>query len=186
MNRRHLRVRIRLVAAVLAVAVVSVFAAGGRDSITSRDLKEWLTYIASDDLEGRALYTTGVGLAAAYLEDHIHTWGLNPAGDHGSYLQTVRVLGVKSARHSTVTVQVAGDSGFSNPTSTTTTATNYTFSSTQALSGTARQASRTGSVRSKPTEKASPRATTASRKSCVAPAESQRTRAPRPAAPSGS
>ncbi len=33
------------------------------------------------------------------------------------------------------TVQVAGDSGFSNPTSTTTTATNYTFSSTQALSG---------------------------------------------------
>jgi serine protease AprX len=34
------------------------------------------------------------------------------------------------------TVQVAGDSGFSNPTSTTTTATNYTFSSTQALSGT--------------------------------------------------
>ena len=34
------------------------------------------------------------------------------------------------------TVQVAGDSGFSGPTSTTTTATNYTFSSTQALSGT--------------------------------------------------
>jgi subtilisin family serine protease len=34
------------------------------------------------------------------------------------------------------TVQVASDSSFSNPTSTTTTATNYTFSSTQALSGT--------------------------------------------------
>ena len=110
MNRRHLLVRIRLVAAVLAVTVVSAIAAGGRDSITSRDLKEWLTYIASDDLEGRALYTTGVGLAAAYLEDHIHTWGLKPAGDHGSYLQTVRVLGVKSARHSTVTVEVAGES----------------------------------------------------------------------------
>ena len=34
------------------------------------------------------------------------------------------------------TVQVAGDSAFSNPSSTTTTATNYTFTSTQALSGT--------------------------------------------------
>lgn len=34
------------------------------------------------------------------------------------------------------TVQVSDDSGFSGPTSTTTTATNYTFSSTQALSGT--------------------------------------------------
>lgn len=110
MNRRHFVVRIRLMAALLALAVVSVAAAGGRDSINSRDLKEWLTYIASDDLEGRAIFTTGVGLAAAYLEDHIHTWGVKPAGDHGSYLQTVRVLGVKSVHHSTVTVEVAGES----------------------------------------------------------------------------
>jgi hypothetical protein len=110
MNRRHLHVRNRLVAVLLALAVVSIAAAGGRDSINSRDLKEWLTYISSDDLEGRAVYTTGIGLAAAYLEDHIHAWGLKPAGDHGSYLQTVRVIGVKTARHSTVTVEAGGES----------------------------------------------------------------------------
>ena len=110
MNRRFLHVRNRLVAVLLALAVVSIAAAGGRDAITSRDLKEWLTYIASDDLEGRAVYTTGIGLAAAYLEDHIHAWGLKPAGDHGSYLQTVRVIGVKTVRHSSVTVEVAGES----------------------------------------------------------------------------
>ena len=75
-----------------------------RRAIKSPDLREWLTYIASDELEGRAVFTTGFGLAAGYIEDHLHAWGVKPAGDHGSYLQTVRVLGVKTTSRSTVTV----------------------------------------------------------------------------------
>ena len=43
--------------------------------------------------------TTGIGLAAAYIEDHIHAWGLKPAGDHGSYLQTVKVIGYRTAQN---------------------------------------------------------------------------------------
>ena len=50
--------------------------------------------------DGRC-FTAGFGLAAAYIEDHLHAWGVKPAGDHGSYLQTVRVLGVKTTSHST-------------------------------------------------------------------------------------
>ena len=100
--------RLRLMAASLLLGVVTAAAAGGRDSIKSQDLKEWLTYIASDDLEGRAVFTAGLGLAAAYIEDHLREWGVKPAGDNGSYLQTVRVLDVKSANHSTLTVEVAG------------------------------------------------------------------------------
>ena len=65
MVRRLLHVPLRVVAACLVLGIVSVSAAGGRDSIRSQDLKEWLSYIASDDLEGRALYSTGIGLAAA-------------------------------------------------------------------------------------------------------------------------
>ena len=49
------------------------------------------------------MFTAGFGLAAAYIEDHLRAWGVKPAGDHGSYLQTVRVLGVKTTSHSTVT-----------------------------------------------------------------------------------
>jgi len=109
MVRRLLPVRVRLVAACLALGIVSVAAAGGRESIKGQDLKEWLSYIASDDLEGRALYSTGIGLAAAYIEDHLHAWGVKPGGDKGSYLQTVRVIGVKTTSHSTVTVEVAGE-----------------------------------------------------------------------------
>jgi hypothetical protein len=95
----------------LMLASASRPTASGRvDSITSGELREWLTFIASDDLQGRAVFGTGIGLAAAYIEDHLKSWGVKPGGDHGSYLQTVRVLGVKSTSHSSVTVEVGGAS----------------------------------------------------------------------------
>src|SRR5439155_23745544 len=46
---------------------------------------------------------------AAYIEDHLRAWGVRPAGDNGSYLQTVRVLGIKTTGHSTLTVEVGGE-----------------------------------------------------------------------------
>ena len=95
--------------AAIIVASLAVLAAGsGRSSIAPPELREWLTYIASDELEGRALYSTGLGLAGAYIEDHLRAWGAKPSGDAGSYLQAVRVLGVKTTSHATVTVNVNG------------------------------------------------------------------------------
>ena len=41
-------------------------------------------YISSDELEGRAVFAAGFGLAAAYVEDHLRSWGVKPAGDRGS------------------------------------------------------------------------------------------------------
>ena len=98
------------VAALVVVAAAGATAAnGGAGAIKSPDLREWLTYIASDELEGRAVFTTGFGLAAGYIADHLHAWGVKPAGDRGSYLQTVRVLGVKTTSRSTVSVTVNGE-----------------------------------------------------------------------------
>src|SRR5262249_4035902 len=95
----------------LAVATARVGAAdGGLSSITAVELKEWLSYIASDDLQGRATFSTGLGLAAGYIQAPLKAGGARPAGDPGSYLQTVRVLGVKTTSHSTVTVVVNGES----------------------------------------------------------------------------
>ena len=82
---------------------------GGAPAIEVRDLREWLTYIASDDLKGRAVFSEGLGLAASYIENHLREWGVRPGGDHGSYLQTVRVVGVKATSHSSVTVEVGGE-----------------------------------------------------------------------------
>jgi hypothetical protein len=102
--------RAALVFVLLAVAGRWGLAAADGPSITSAELREWLTYVASDDLQGRATFGTGIGLAAAYLEEHLKAFGARPGGDHGTYLQTVRVLGVKATSHSSVTVRVGGES----------------------------------------------------------------------------
>ena len=94
--------------AILAMAPAQAAGKGAKAPIDVRELREWLTYIASDDLQGRAVFSTGIGLAASYIEDHLRAWGVKPAGDHGSYLQTVRVVGVKATSHTSVTVDVAG------------------------------------------------------------------------------
>lgn len=83
-------------------------ARGGPSSITATELKEWLSYIASDQLEGRRIYTEGLGLAGAYIADHLKDWGVKPGGDNATYFQSVKVLGVKTSSKATVTVDVNG------------------------------------------------------------------------------
>jgi hypothetical protein len=107
MNRR--RGPVRSLAVVVVLALLPIAALAGPASIKSDDLKEWLTYIASDELQGRTVFSEGLGLAAGYIADHLRVWGVKPAGDAQSYLQTVRVLGVKSTSRSTITVQVGSE-----------------------------------------------------------------------------
>ena len=100
-------------ASLIATIFTSALLAGQTDrrgdgQIQPSALKEWLTYIASDELQGRQVYTEGLGLAAAYIADHLKEWGVKPAGDAGSYFQTVKVVGVKTASKSSVTVDVNG------------------------------------------------------------------------------
>jgi hypothetical protein len=83
---------------------------GGINSIHPGPLNEWLTYIASDELQGRATYSEGLGLAAGYISAHLAQWGVKPAGDNGTYLQVVRVLGIRTTSRATVTVEVNGQS----------------------------------------------------------------------------
>ena len=106
----YARVHVRSLALVVILAFLPVGAIGGPASIKSDDLKQWLSFIASDDTQGRAVFSAGLGLAAAYISDHLRVWGVKPGGDHSSYLQTVRVLGVKSTSRSTVTVRIGNDS----------------------------------------------------------------------------
>ena len=83
-------------------------ATGGPKSIEPSELKEWLSYIASDELQGRQIYTEGLGLAAGYISQHLAEWGVKPAGEDGSYFQTVKVLGVRTTSNASVTVDVDG------------------------------------------------------------------------------
>src|SRR5262245_65511408 len=88
---------------VVSVAIVMAIAGlqgqarkGGSAEINPTALRQWLTYLSSDDLEGRETFSEGLGLAAAYIADQLRAGGVKPAGDHGGYFQRVSVLGVKS------------------------------------------------------------------------------------------
>jgi len=85
-------------------------ASAGGSPIQSADLRDWLTYIASDELGGRATFSAGLGLAAGYLQSRLAEWGVSPGGDHGGYLQTVTVQGVQTTSRSSVTVRVGKNS----------------------------------------------------------------------------
>jgi hypothetical protein len=105
------RLRAAIAAILLVTASVYLAAAGGGlASIRSEELREWLTYVSSDQMAGRGLYGTGLGLTAGYIQDHLRGWKVRPAGDAGSYLQTVRIAGVRTTSRSSVTVRVGRES----------------------------------------------------------------------------
>jgi Peptidase family M28 len=110
LHLRKLTAIITQLAVVTAFAFTSVAAAknNGRQAITQEDLKEWLTYIASDELEGRSTFTEGLGLAAGYIAERLRSWGVKPGGLNGTYFQRVAVLGVKSENNSTITIEANG------------------------------------------------------------------------------
>lgn len=81
-------------------------ASDDRSAIRSSDLREWLTYLASDELQGRATFSAGLGLAAGYIQEHLAAWKVVPAGDGGGFLQTVPVRSVRVTSRSAVTVRV--------------------------------------------------------------------------------
>ncbi len=55
--------------------------------ITAEDLREHIKFLASDDLEGRGSGSTGNEEAAAYITERLQEFGIEAAGDNGTYLQ---------------------------------------------------------------------------------------------------
>ncbi|MBK8151102.1 MAG: M28 family peptidase [Acidobacteria bacterium] len=60
---------------------------GNTDGITAAQLRNYLEFIASDELEGRDTPSRGLDIAAMFLASHLKAWGIKPAGDNGTYFQ---------------------------------------------------------------------------------------------------
>ena len=108
MRPRHLLAPALFLALLNTGAVAQQAAPARAAAVSESDLKQWLTYLASDELQGRATYTEGLGIAAGYIASHLQQWGVRPAGEGGTYLQAVRVLGVRTNSKASVTVEVNG------------------------------------------------------------------------------
>jgi len=61
----------------------------GAEVITMAQLKDYLTFIAADELEGRNTPSRGLDIAAKFLATNLSRWGIKPAGDNGAYFQRI-------------------------------------------------------------------------------------------------
>ena len=57
--------------------------------ITGDTLKDFLTFIAADALQGRDTPSPGLDAAANFIAFNLKQWGAKPAGDNGTYFQNI-------------------------------------------------------------------------------------------------
>lgn len=59
-------------------------------------IRDHVKYLSSNELEGRGMNQKGSDLAADYIADQFKSYGLAPAGENGTYFQTVPMVSVKT------------------------------------------------------------------------------------------
>jgi len=70
-------------------AAVSPTAQRGVDTISATQMRDYLTFIASDEMEGRDTPSRGLDTTAKFIAMNLTRWGFKPAGDNGSYFQRI-------------------------------------------------------------------------------------------------
>src|SRR4029079_7160342 len=55
----------------------------GVDTINASQLREYLTFIASDEMEGRDTPSRGLDTTAKFIAMNLARWGFTPGGDNG-------------------------------------------------------------------------------------------------------
>ena len=68
---------------------VSVTTQRAVDTISASQMKDYLTFIASDEMEGRDTPSRGLDTTAKFLALSLARWGFKPAGDAGSFFQRI-------------------------------------------------------------------------------------------------
>lgn len=71
------------------VAPASIASQRGADIITAAELKDYLSFIASDEMEGRDTPSRGLDTTAKFLTMNLSRWGFKPAGDVGTFFQKI-------------------------------------------------------------------------------------------------
>ena len=64
------------------------------ETINPEHIRWHVRFLSHDQLEGRGTGQRGGGLAAEYIATQFAEYGLKPAGDHGTYMQKVPLVGI--------------------------------------------------------------------------------------------
>ncbi len=70
---------------------VSLASQRGVDTINAAELKDYLSFIASDEMEGRDTPSRGLDTTAKFLAMNLSRWGFKSAGDEGSFFQKIEL-----------------------------------------------------------------------------------------------
>ncbi len=70
-------------------AAASVASQRGTDNITADAMRDYLSFIASDEMEGRDTPSRGLDTTAKFIAMNLTRWGFKPAGDNGTFLQRI-------------------------------------------------------------------------------------------------
>lgn len=62
---------------------------GNVEAITAEQLKDYLYFVASDEMEGRDTPSRGLDLTAKFIALNLSRWGVKPGGDNGTYFQRI-------------------------------------------------------------------------------------------------
>ncbi len=92
MRSRQWQVRSGILVLFGIVAWLCGQSAWAEDAIEAR-MRHDITYLASDELEGRGVTTKGINLAADFIASEFRKAGLKPAGADGSYFQRFTMTG---------------------------------------------------------------------------------------------
>lgn len=72
-----------------ATTPAAVAAQRGIDQITAAQMRAYLSFIASDEMEGRDTPSRGLDTTAKFLALNLTHWGFKAAGDDGSFFQRI-------------------------------------------------------------------------------------------------
>ena len=70
-------------------AAASVTTQRAVDTISANQIRDYLTFISADEMEGRDTPSRGLDLTAKFLAMNLARWGFKPAGDAGSFFQRI-------------------------------------------------------------------------------------------------
>src|SRR5712692_876664 len=92
--QRRLRLAIvvlLLVMALAGVAQAQKVAQGGKATVSQESVRKYMQALASDEMRGRGSATTDELAAAKYIASQLKLLKIEPAGDDGGYLQSVKL-----------------------------------------------------------------------------------------------
>jgi Peptidase family M28 len=72
-----------------ATTASALIAARGVETIAASQLQNYLSFIASDEMEGRDTPSRGLDTTAQFIRMQLDRWGFKPAGDDGTFFQRI-------------------------------------------------------------------------------------------------